>query len=214
VSPEVALPSRALAPRAGAARARARQEALALLDAESLIEAATAFRVWPVRGVQGERLDLGDRTLEVPGFADHASGISAVAAGACSIGPRLEQRVAELFRARRPLLALELDAVGTERLFALADRLVARIRRDARCAGLRASAELNPGDAGVALGEQHAVLALAGAEAQGIAATPEGVLRPVKSLTFVVALSRALPQSSADRCDRCGARDRCSIRPT
>jgi hypothetical protein len=213
MAPEVALASRAPAARAGAARARARQEALALVDAESLVQPATAFRVWPVRGAHGERLDLGELSLEVPGFADYANEITAVAAGACSLGPRLERRVASLFHARRPLLALELDAVGTERLFALADRLVARIRRDARRAGLRASAELNPGDASIALGEQHTVLDLAGAEARGIAAA-EGMLRPVKSLTFVVALGRALPESSAARCDRCGARDRCSIRPT
>ena len=200
--------------RPGAARERARHEAFALAQDEALAQPATSCRIWPVRSAHGNRLDFDSRALEVPGFASYANGITAVAAGACSLGPRLEQRIASLFQARRPLLAIELDALGTELLFDLADRLVARIRRDARRAGLRVSAELNPGDAGLALDEQHTVLALADAGPQGIAATPHGMLCPVKSLTFVVALGRALPECSAARCDRCVARERCRIRPT
>lgn len=202
--------------RGGATRvdlARARGEALALAEDESLARPATACRVWPVRGAHGARLDLGECSLDVPGFAAYSGEIDSVAAGACSLGPGYERRVASLFNARRRLLALELDALGTEHLFALADRLVARIRRNARRAGLRASAGLNPGDDGLALGEQHKVLALADGGPQGITATPAGMLCPVKSLTFIVALGRALPGSPAARCDRCASRDRCRVRP-
>lgn len=200
--------------RAGAARARVRDEALVLMDAEALLEPATAFRVWPVRGARGERLDLGSHSLAVPGFAGFADRIAMVAAAACTLGPRFEQRVAALFRARRRVLALELDAIGTNRLFALADRLVTSIHREAGRAGLRAAAPLHPGDAGMALDEQRAVLALSGAGACDIGATSGGMLRPVKSLAFVVALGRDVPVGAGRRCDRCGARDRCRIRPT
>jgi hypothetical protein len=212
--PAAAVPGRMPGSRADVARARTRDEALALVDAESLIQPATAFRVWPVRCARDEGLDLGTRSLAVPGFSGYAGEISAVAAAACTLGPRLERRVAALFHARRRLLALELDAIGTERLFALADRLAARIRRAAGRAGLRASATLHPGDAGMSLGEQQAVLALAGTGAQGIGTTAAGMLRPVKSLAFVVALGRGVPAAAGARCDRCGARDRCRIRPT
>jgi hypothetical protein len=195
------------------ARAPARREALALLEEESLARPAIAWRVWPVRSAQGAQFDLGEYSLEIPAFAGYSGGIASLAAVACSLGPGLERRAASLFRARRRLLALELDALGTERLFALADHLVARVRSDARRAGLRAGAELNPGDEGLALGAQHTVLALADAGRQGIAATAAGMLWPVKSLTFVVALGCALPEFRGDRCDRCSARDRCQSRP-
>jgi len=213
VSPDTGVPGR-VAARAGAVRERVRREVRALAQDESLEERAAAYRVWPVRSTHGARIDLGEHLLDIPGLACCSERITWMAAGACSIGRRLERRVATLFRARRRLHALELDALGTEWLFALSDRIVARIRRDARRAGLRASAELNPGDAGLALGEQHAVLALAEARSQGITTTRLGMLSPVKSLTFVVALGDAIPESSALRCDRCAGRHRCSIRPT
>jgi hypothetical protein len=202
------------APPAVRARVSARRGALALLEEESLARPATALGVWPVRSARGARFDLGERSLEIPGFAPYSDGIVSVAAGACSLGARLERRVASLFHARHRLLALELDALGTERLFALADRLVERIRSDARRAGLSTGTELNPGDEGLALGAQHTVLALAGAGRQGIGATPAGMLRPVKSLSFVIALGCALPESAETRCDRCYARDRCRSRPS
>lgn len=214
MSPGAGGLNRATATRVDSARARARHDAFALAEAESLARPVTAHRVWPVRGACGAQLDLGERSLGIAGFAGYSGEIAFVAAGACSLGPRFEQRVASLFHAQRRLIALELDALGTEWLFALADLLVARIRRHARREGLRASAELNPGDEGLALDAQRAVLALAGGESHGIKVTPGGMLAPVKSLTFVIALGRALPESSATRCDRCGARDRCRIRPT
>jgi hypothetical protein len=214
MSPGAGLLNCAAATRVDSARARARQNALALAESESLAQPVTAHCLWPVQSAHGARLDLGERSLDVPGYADYSGEIASVVAGACSLGPHFEQRVASLFHAQRRLLAFELDALGTEWLFALADLLVARIRRQARRAGLRAGAELNPGDEGLALGAQRKVLALAGAGAHGITVTPGGMLSPVKSLTFVIALGRALPESSAARCDRCGARDRCRIRPT
>jgi len=206
--------NRAAATRVDSARGRARHDALALAEVESLAQPVTSHRVWPVRSAHGARFDLGEHSLDIPGFAGYSGDIVSVAAGACSLGPGFEQRVASLFHAQRRLLALELDALGTEWLFALADLLVTRIRRQARRTGLRASAELNPGDEGLALGAQRAVLALADGESHGIEVTPGGMVAPVKSLTFVVALGHALPESSATRCDRCGARDRCRIRPT
>jgi len=197
---------------AGEARERARREALALVRNESLARPACGYRVWPVRRTRGDVLDLGVRSLHVSGFDGFAGEIAAVAAGACTLGAHLEARVSALFRARRPLVALELDALGTELLFRLADRVVARIRSEARRAGLRTTAELNPGDPGLALGEQPAVLALADGERCGIAPAPGGMLHPVKSLTFILALGRTLPESAVARCERCSARNRCRFR--
>lgn len=212
--PAAVAPGRIPARPSDAARARARHEALALVAAESLVRPATALRLWPVRCAQGERLDLGSHSLVVPGFTRYGGEIATVATAACTLGPRFEQRVAALFHARRRLLALELDAIGTNRLFALADRLAARIRREARRAGWCASAALHPGDAGMALSEQRTVLELADAGSQGIDSTAQGMLRPVKSLSLVVALGPAIAATAGGRCDRCGARDRCRNRPT
>ena len=191
---------------------RARQDALALIERESLAATASGFRIFPVAAVRGAVFDLRKASISIPGFGPFAEKITAIAAGACTLGGKLEARVSALFQVRRPLVAHELDAIGTELLFCVAERVVAGIRREARRAGLRASAELNPGDPGLELDQQPVALALADGATLGIAASASGMLTPVKSLTFVVALGRGLPQSASGRCDRCSARDRCSIR--
>src|SRR3990167_4902973 len=48
---------------------------------------------------------------------------------------------------------------------------------------------------------------------QGIVATGGGMLSPVKSLSFVVALGPGLAPRAGGRCRRCPARERCRARP-
>jgi hypothetical protein len=192
----------------------AKQDARRLSERESLARAMSWHRVWPVKEVRGDLFDLGRASLAIPGFGAFGARVSALAAGACTLGAALEARVGALWQAPNRLLALELDALGTELLFALAARAVAGIRREARRQGLEASAELNPGDPGLGLEAQPLVLALAGAERGGVRALERGMLNPVKSLSFVVALGRNLPGRAMQRCARCPARRRCRVRPS
>ena len=173
-----------------------------------------ACRMVPVRERRGDSLELDGLRLSIPAFAGDRGKLERVAAAACTLGPALEARITELFGLRRPSLALALDEIGTDRLFRLADQLFARIGRDAKRAGLETGTEINPGDAGLALGDQAQVLALAGAERAGISLTPQGMLAPVKSLSMLVPLGRGLrARTRSARCNCCPSRDRCAIRP-
>ena len=136
----------------------------------------------------------------------------AIAAAACTVGPAIEARATALFAARKPLLALALDAAGNELLFRLADRTFARIRRDARRRSWKAGAELSPGNSGIGLDQQPAILSLSGAAENRIALTSQGMLVPAKSLCFVVTLGRNLSVRSSERCDHCASKDRCQLR--
>jgi hypothetical protein len=133
-----------------------------------------------------------------------------VAAAACTIGPALEQRVTELFRSGERLLALELDALGNERLFCLAKRALSTIGRDAKRRGQRAGDERYPGDDGITLEEQLHALELARADSIGIAVTALGMLSPVKSMTFLVPMGNSLKKSRGGVCRRCPSRARCA----
>lgn len=178
-----------------AGQLRARREALAILEREALARPVFSYRIWP----------LG----EAPAFAAIHAEQSAVAAAACTLGAALEKRAGELFRAGRRLVALELDAAGSELVYCLSNVALATIRREAARRALHAGDELNPGDAGLLLHCQEAVVAMAAGGEHGIAATPGGMLSPLKSLAFIVPLGATLSASAGLRCGRCASRAQC-----
>jgi len=197
----------------GAAADRARREAQALSEREALVKPHASYRVFPVIARRGDVFDLGELSVRVPHFAAYGDEVEALAAGACTVGPDLERRVSELFAARRPFLALALDRLGTEVVYRLSDRTLASIRGAAKAQGLKAADQANPGDRGIELDQQAAVLAIAGAAECGVTLTSSGMLSPRKSVSFVVAMGRNLPEQTVfGRCRRCPSRDRCPVR--
>jgi len=193
--------------------ARLRAEALAMIADEALASPAFSYRISEATAARDDRIAAGGLALHAPALAS-SGGITALAAAACTLGAAMDARITQLFALRRPSLALALDAVARELLFRLADRAYARIRRDARKQGLDAGIETNPGDDDIALDQQPAVLTLADAEQIGITASTPGMLSPVRSISFVVALGHGLAGRSAagGRCKRCPSRDRCTSR--
>ena len=156
------------------------------------------------------RLLLRREALAWPAFTYRISPDGAMAVGACTIGARLERRVAELFRAGERLLALELDALGNERLFCLAKRALSAIAREAQQHGRRAGDERYPGDGGMSLEEQAQALEFAHAGSIGIAVTSGGMFTPVKSMSFLVPLGAGLKKTPGGPCRRCPGRARCA----
>jgi len=139
--------------------------------------------------------------------------LKAVAAAACTLGSALQERISSLFATRRRSLGLALDTVASELLFRLADRAFATIRREARRSGLGIGIEVSPGDPGVSLDQQARVLALADAARIGIHVIGAGMLSPMKSLSFLVALGPDLRRRPAPgRCNCCPSRDRCTVK--
>lgn len=200
---------------APAAELHPRRPALGMIrrEARALASPAFSYRIVPVVEVRGETIDVGEATLHAPGLAAESGGLSAVAAAACTLGTAIQERISALFAARRPSRALALDMASNELLFRLADRVLATIRREARRDALRIGIDLSPGDPGVPLGQQAAVLGLANAARSGIAATEAGMIFPLKSLSFVVALGPTLRRRSpSGRCNCCPSRDRCTVK--
>lgn len=193
--------------------ARARDQALEMIKDEALASPAFGYRILAVRTVRGDAIDVGDAVLDAPVLAAESGELTAVAAAACTLGAAVQERISALFATRRRSLALALDTVANELLFRLADRAFASIRREARRAGLAIGIEASPGDPGVPLGEQARVLALADVARIGINVTGAGMLAPMKSLSFLVALGPNLRRRAAHgRCECCPSRDRCTMK--
>jgi hypothetical protein len=193
--------------------ARARDEALDMIEREALARPAFGYRIFPVHTVRGDAIDVGGAALDAPLLAAASGELTAVAAAACTLGAAVQERISALFATHRRSLALALDTVANELLFRLADRAFATIRREARRAGLGSGIDASPGDPGVPLGQQARVLALADAARIGIHTTGRGMLSPMKSLSFLVALGPNLRRRAAHgRCNCCPSRDRCTMK--
>ncbi|OGA19733.1 MAG: hypothetical protein A3H32_20255 [Betaproteobacteria bacterium RIFCSPLOWO2_02_FULL_63_19] len=193
------------------AQARHRGEALAIIAREPLTAPRFDYRIHRAKVTDNGWLSAGETTLYAPRFLVEPGELVAVAATVCTLGTALQERISELFATRRRSLALALDAVSNELLFRLADRATAAVRRAARSMDLEAGLEISPGDEGLPLDQQAAVLTLTGSSEHGLTVSDTGMLAPVKSLSVLVALGRNLRQrSAATRCDACPSRVRCA----
>ncbi len=207
-------------PRAAALRPRLaalRDEALALVQSEAL---ATPRAIWRFAALDAalaaapdaaRTLRVQGRTLDAPRLIPASGRLTAVACAVCTLGPALERRVALLFAGRRAALAVALDGVGNELLFALSRRTQDRMLAEARRQRLGIAGELCAGDPGLALQAQRTVLELAGAAAIGVELTPALMMHPTKSRSVLQGVGVDLPRQSWSRCGECRSRARCSL---
>lgn len=190
-----------------------RDQAVALARGEDLVQPRAAWRIVPLDSDPGTSggLCAGGHRLEAPWLLPASGQLTAIACAVATIGDAIERRVASLFTERRAALALALDEVANDLLFALSrrvqDHLLAAVRRQ----GLTMAGELRAGDPGLALQEQPAVLALAGAESVGITLAGTLMMHPAKSTSIVHGVGHALPAVNWSRCDRCRSRPRCRV---
>lgn len=190
-----------------------RAEALALVERRGLVQARACWRVVAIDGEPGGEgwLCLDGERLQAPWLIPATGRLTAVACAVATLGDALERQVAALFAERRAALAVALDGVGNELLFALSRRMQDRLWAEVRRQGLDMAGELRAGDPGLALTAQRTVLQLAGAEAIGVAVTHTMMMNPTKSTSVVQGVGLALPAASWSRCDHCRSRERCTL---
>lgn len=194
------------------ARARLRDEALALLEREDVVQPGYCFRIVPLDEPAGSPLRAGGEDLPADRLLPESGELTALACGACTLGPALEVRIRGLFGERQAALAVALDEVANDLVLALGRRLLDRMLMEARRRGLTMAGELRAGDPGLEISAQPAVLRLAQAERIGVALHGGHLLTPIKSGTVVCGIGRDLPASSWSRCDDCPSAPRCRLR--
>ncbi len=196
---------------AGGPRGRFRRDAIDLVERENLINAAYCQRIVPLDEPPRRALRAGGEVLHALRLVPESGQLTSVAVGVCTLGPALEQRATALFAERRMSLALALDAVANELLFALSRRVQDRIVVDARRHGLAAAGELRPGDPGLPLRAQEAIWRLAGAESIGVRVTHGQMLHPLKSISMLLGIGIDLPPARWSRCDDCPSAAKCRM---
>ena len=194
-----------------AQRDRFRREAIALIAHEDLIDPAYSYRIVPLDESPRDCLHVGGEVLHAMRLVPDSGELTAVAAAVCTLGLPLERRTTELFAERRTSLALALDTVGNELLFALSRRLQDRILAEARKLQLSAAGELRAGDPGLPLAAQAAVLRLAAADAIDVTMSSSQLLSPLKSISMILGIGIDLPPALWSRCDACPSSSKCRI---
>src|SRR3974390_2384801 len=205
-----------------AQRDRFRREAIALIAHEDLIDPAYSYRIVPLDEPPRDCLHVGGEVLHAMRLVPDSGELTAVAAAVCTLGVPLERRTTELFAERRPSLALALDTVGNELLFALSRRLQDRILAEARKLQLSAAGELRAGDPGLPLAAQAAVLGLRGggppdvtrgarprarrlaaADTIDVTVSRSQLLSPLKSTSMILGIGIDLPPALWSRSAAC-----------
>jgi hypothetical protein len=192
-------------------RERYRKTAIDLIEREKLVEPAFSFNIVDLDAPAADTLHVAGERLFAPRLIPETGTLTALACGVVTIGPRLEQQVSLLFKQRAVSLALALDQIGNELLLAAVRRLQDRMMIAARRRGLLMAGELRPGDPGLGLDAQGAILRLAGAESIGISLTRGHAICPLKSSSMVLGVGIDLPPSHWSRCDDCRSRATCKV---
>ena len=138
--------------------------------------------------------------------------LTALACGACTLGASISERVSALFAERCVSLALALDTLGNQMLIEASRLLQDHVLAFVKKRGLTMAGELRPGDPGLALEAQPAVLKLSGADRIGLGCTSGLNLAPLKSASVVYGVGRDLPEAKWSRCDACRRRENCRAR--
>lgn len=191
-------------------RARLRQQAIHTLLDEDLIEASYSYNIVPLSAPAAVTLEVGGEHIHAPRLLPETGQLMAIGCGVCTLGAKLEARIGQLFGEKRASLAVSLDEVGNELIFALGRRIQDRMLSECYRKRLTMGAELHAGDPGLDLEAQAAVLRLADANRIGVALYKGKLITPLKSSSVVFAVGRNLPEVSWSRCETCPSAAKCN----
>ena len=122
-----------------------------------------------------------------------------LAFGLCTVGPAIEQETERLRRTGRFLDSMILDALGSAAVSELCEGLAYRVFDWAEERGLNASRAFEPGSGAShwPLENQRLIFANLRAEQIGVELTSHLLMRPSKSLSFLMGIGTEIEQASA-----------------
>ena len=186
-------------------------ELLASIKNDHLLEPAIAYEIYSITEVGHHQLRLdGNAALHgrlLPSVLPEAKELAAVV---CTIGLRLEKKVAYYFSKKEPLRGLLLDGIGSASVDCLAYEACQFVRREALSRGYQTSSPLNPGMPGWSISEQWRLFKLVPAGQIGVHLTPLAIMSPRKSTSMVIGMGAEMPTwTPAEVCDRCSLKQTC-----
>jgi hypothetical protein len=189
----------------------AAEEAIAL--SQTLCAPAAVYGEFEIRGVAGKRVELAVNSagLTVGPKADLLAPAKQLLAAVYTIGPALEPRVGELYRAGEPLLSYMLDCAGVMALGMIGQRLRRLAEEQAAGRGWGVSPSLSPGSlVGWPVQGQRELCALLPLAGIGVQLNQYCVLEPHKSVSMVIGLGPGYETHEVGSvCHYCTLQDTC-----
>ena len=186
-------------------------ELLAIVNDSHLLEPAITYELHPIAETQHNQLHLENGTvLHGTLLPSLLTSATVLAVAVCTIGPRLEEKVAYYFASNEPFRGLMLDGIGSAAVEALSQEACRFVEREAASYGYRASGSLNPGVPGWPISDQWHLFQLAPAEQIGIHLTSLAVMVPRKSMSMAIGMGPTLsPWKKASVCAHCNLKETC-----
>lgn len=189
----------------------AAEEAIAL--GQTIFAPAAVYDEFEVRSVAGERVELAvdSAGLTVGPKADLLAPAKRLLVAVYTIGPTLEARVGELYKAGEPLLSYMLDCAGVMALGMIGQRLRRLAEERAARRGWGVSPSLSPGGlVGWPVQGQRELCALLPLADIGVRLNKYCVLEPHKSVSMVIGLGPGYEAHQVGSvCHYCTLRDTC-----
>jgi hypothetical protein len=180
---------------------------------ETLFAPAAVYDEFEVRGVASGRVELAvdSADLTVGPKAHLLAPARRLLVTVYTIGPALEARVSELYRAGEPLLSYMLDCVGVMALGMVGERLRCLAEERAAERGWGVSPSLSPGGlVGWPVQGQRELCALLPLADAGVRLNEYCVLEPHKSVSMVIGLGPGYEAHEVGSvCRYCALRDTC-----
>ncbi len=187
------------------------EEAIAL--GQTLFAPVAIYDEFEVRGVAGERVELAvdSAGLTVGPKADLLAPAQRLLVVVYTIGPALQARVGELYRAGEPLLSYMLDCAGVMALGLIGDRVRRLAGEQAAGRNWGVSPSLSPGSlVGWPVQGQRELCALLPLADIGVRLNKYCVLEPHKSVSMVIGLGAGYGSHEVGSvCDYCALKDSC-----
>ena len=187
------------------------REVLETVRSECLLEPAIVYEIYPVTGVSGDRIVLGESgALTGRLLTSILAEARELVVVVCTIGSKLEKRVTDYFHQEEPVRGLLLDGAGSAAVDSLTQEACRLVTREALPRGYQASSPLGPGIDGFPISEQWSLFKLVPAEEIGVSLTASGIMVPQKSTSMVIGLGLQMATwTRAEACARCNLRNTC-----
>jgi len=181
-----------------------------------LLEPVSAYNIYPISEIKDNQVRLNNGAIIngelLPSILPKSKEFVTVV---CTIGSRLENKVAEQLKKEEPLRGLLLDGIGTAAIDTLTATVCKTLRQEAISRGNQASSPLSPGMPGFPITGQQTLLRLASAEQIGVSLSSTGIMFPCKSTSAVLGIGPDMPTwTQAEVCAHCSLNETCPYRVT
>jgi hypothetical protein len=186
----------------------------AFIEVERLMQPAACWDFFSIDKILHDKLVLANGTRLGGGpVVEVMAGAAELIVAVCTIGPEVDRLIEQAQKERQLFQAMILHELGAWAVDMVRQEWCRLLEDDRHVQGLRVSAPLSPGESAWSVKEQAVIFSLLEAEQIGVTLSDSMVMRPIKSLSLMMAAGPdPIGVEGASNCDFCSIKAWCSYR--